>query len=509
LFTRRYRTDKQLLIEREEQMKNLKRVETPMPREERNERGIALLLALFALVVVTSIGLAMMFLSDTETSINSNFRDEQTAYYASKAGLEEARDRMRTGATNSINASLPTALPGNANSILYITNPSASDSTISPWNSTDKYFDDEICKEASCGGSAQPSNWHLTAASASSTYSASPVMPYKWMRVTLKTDGSASGWSGATQKFMYVDGKAANASYYVCWNGTNEFASSTACASPNFPVYMLTTLAMTPSGTRRMLQYEVTKDTFNVNFPSALTLDGTSDTFSGPNSNNFVMDGTDHAGCGGAATQPARPAIGVIDNADISTVVGGIPSNRQSHYTGAGSAPDVENVSSSLSSSLNTPAALDNMMSTIKGAATQVLTGPLSSLSNPGTSSSPQIIYVNGDLSLSGNTTVYGLLVVTGTLSMGGNVGVQGLVMVVGQGVFNGNGGGNNQYLGSVFVAKTRDSMGNLLSTLGSPAYSFSGGGGNGVAYSSGCIAWATSGVVSDYRMVAQREMMY
>lgn len=491
-------------------MKNdLQRMETLMPHEKRNERGIALMLALFALVVVTSIGLGMMFLSDTETSVNANFRDEQTAYYAAKAGLEEVRDRMRTGATNSINASLPTALPGNANSILYITNPSASDGTISPWSSTDTYLDDEICKEANCGGSTQPSSWHLTSASASSAYAASPVMPYKWMRVTLKTDGSASGWSGSTQNFMYVDGKSANTSYYVCWNGTNEFASSTACAFPNYPVYIVTTLALTPSGTRRMLQYELTKDSFSGLFPSALTLDGTSDTFSGPNSNPFVMDGTDHAGCGGVASQAARPAVGVIANPDISTVIGGIPSNRQSHYTGTGSAPDVENVSSSLSSNFDTVSGLDNFMNTIQGNATQVLTGPLSSLSNPGTSSSPQVIYVNGDLSLSGNTTVYGLLVVTGTLSMGGNVGVQGLVMVVGQGVFNGNGGGNNQYLGSVFVAKTRDSMGNLLSTFGSPTYNFSGGGGNGVNYSSGCITWATQGVVSDYRMLAQREMMY
>lgn len=59
-----------------------------MPKQRRNECGIALLLALFALVVVTSIGLGMMFLSDTETAVNANFRDEQLAYYAAKAGLE-------------------------------------------------------------------------------------------------------------------------------------------------------------------------------------------------------------------------------------------------------------------------------------------------------------------------------------------------------------------------------------------------------------------------------------
>ena len=34
-----------------------------------------------------------------------------------------------------------------------------------------------------------------------------------------------------------------------------------------------------------------------------------------------------------------------------------------------------------------------------------VVTGPASNLSNAGTAASPQIIYVNGDLTLSGNVT--------------------------------------------------------------------------------------------------------
>ena len=84
---------------------------------------------------------------------NSNFRDEQTAYYAANAGLEEARDRMRidAGSGITINASLPTAKPGAANGVLYILNPKSSE-TVAPWTTTNAYFDDEICKEVSCGG---------------------------------------------------------------------------------------------------------------------------------------------------------------------------------------------------------------------------------------------------------------------------------------------------------------------------------------------------------------------
>ena len=157
---------------------------------------------------------------------------------------------------------------------------------------------------------------------------------------------------------------------------------------------------------------------------------------------------------------------------------------------------------------MNSVSGLNNLLSTIKNNVTQpVLTGPLSSLSNPGTALSPQVIYVNGDLSLNGNTTGYGILVVTGTFSPGGNMGWRGIVLVVGKGSIIGNGGGNNEYDGAVLVANTVDSVGNPLSSLGIANFDFSGGGGNGVKYSSGCISQAST--LSDYRIVSSRELLY
>jgi Tfp pilus assembly protein PilX len=492
---------------------------------KRNEQGMALVMALIALLVVTSIGLTMMYSTDTETTINGNYRDEQTAYYAAKAGLEEARDRMQPSATNSISASLPTALPGAANGALYVINPTGGE-TVAPWLTTNAYYDDEICKEVTgcttVGGLQIPpgTTWYVCPAgctsttpalSASSTYATSPVLPYKWMRITLKTDGSASGWSGATHNYMYVDGKSANASYYVCWNGTNEFAQSTACASPNYAVYMMTTMAVTPSGTRRVLQYELTRDKLNLSFPAALTLDGSSSslsTVSGPSSNPFHMDGHDHAGCGGAATAAAGEAIGVTNTSDIATVTAGIPSNRLDHYSGASNlTPDVVNVSASLPATENSVSSLNTMLATIKASADQVYNSNQTSLANPGTAAAPQTIYINGDYSPSGSVTGYGILVVTGTFSPGGNVGWNGIVLVIGKGIVSGNGGGNNQYNGAMIVAKTVDASGNPLAALGAATFDFSGGGGNGVYYSSGCVNQASS--LSDYKMVATREMMY
>jgi hypothetical protein len=481
-----------------------------MESKKQHERGIALVMALIALLIVTSIGLSMSFMADTETIVNSNYRDEQTAYYASKAGLEEARDRMRSnsGSGITIGASLPTAPPGAVSGVLYILNPTGSE-TVAPWTTSNPYFDDEICKEVNCSGGQVPptAGWYITPVpSASTTYAPSPVLPYKWARITIKTNRLASGWSGGTQNFMYVDGKAANANYYVCWNQTNEVAQSAACSASTV-VYVLTALAVTPSGTRRMLQYELTQDSLNLSFAAALTMDGTGDSMSGPNSNTFKMDGTDHAGCGGAATQPVKPAIGVLDTPDIATVVAGIPNNRKSNYTGSSTAPDVENISGTMPVNLQSVSSLQAMLATIKNNATQVLTGNQNGLSSPGTSTMGEIIYVNGNLTLSGNVTGYGILVVTGTFSAGGNTGWRGIVLVVGEGVLTGSGAGSNEFDGAMVVAKTVDSSGNPLPTLGAATFGFSGGGGNGIYYSSGCINQASS--ISDYRMVSTRELLY
>src|SRR3989442_3147491 len=90
----------------------------------RKERGIALILVLLTLLLLSAIGLGMMYMSDTETAVNSNYRDTQVAFFAMRAGLEEARDRMRTSSIAYL-SNLPTTMPGQPGSILYITNPSA------------------------------------------------------------------------------------------------------------------------------------------------------------------------------------------------------------------------------------------------------------------------------------------------------------------------------------------------------------------------------------------------
>jgi Tfp pilus assembly protein PilX len=470
-----------------------------------HQHGIALLMVLIALLIIVAITAGAIFLANTETSISANFRDEQLAFFSAKAGIEEARDRMRTMATNTLRtAALPTTLPGTPGSVLYILNP-ANGETVAPWNgsSSTTYPDDEICKETStvsCSSNlpslSSCSNWCVST-TASSTYAASPVLPWKWVRLVLKQNNALTAYS--------TNGVSTSGSQ-VCWNGTNE--ETTSCSAPNLPVYTLTALAVTPSGSRRMVQAEIAEDRLNFSPASALTMDGTGDTYSAPSSNNFGVNGIDSTGCGAMTTGPAIPAIGVTDNADVTALTGDIPNGRTKNYTGSGgSTPDIENISSSLPLNLQTVSSLQNLTSSIMSMVTQpVITGPASNLTYPGTQASPQIVYVNGDLTLSGSVTGYGILVVTGTFTASGNVGWNGLVLVVGQGNFQGNGGGNNSYNGAILVAKTLDSMNRPLASLGAPTFSFNGGGGNGLNYSSGCLAQATT--LSTFHTMAFREML-
>ena len=61
---------------------------------KRDERGMALMLALFALLLLSGIGLCMVLASNTETRIDANYGGSLRSYYAAHSGLEEMRDRI-------------------------------------------------------------------------------------------------------------------------------------------------------------------------------------------------------------------------------------------------------------------------------------------------------------------------------------------------------------------------------------------------------------------------------
>jgi hypothetical protein len=235
-------------------------------RKSHPERGVALLFALFTLLLLSAIAASLMFMTNTESSVNSNYRSERLSAFAAKAGMEEVRDRMPALNTT---AKLPTTLPPLAGSVLYVLNEGAAPGTVRPWVAGNTYMDDEMCHDFAVVQGQQPAPDVRCTSAPSSAYLvagtlAAPVtsnypwsgtsaaLSYKWIRVTLKQSNSV--------QLYPVNGATAT---QVCWNGSTELLLSGAATcqtmSPSTnPVYMITSLAANASGsTRRMVQAEV------------------------------------------------------------------------------------------------------------------------------------------------------------------------------------------------------------------------------------------------------------
>jgi hypothetical protein len=535
-------------------------------RNLRNEeRGMALLIALMALFLISAIGMGMMYMSTGETSINANYRDTQTAFFAMRGGLEEARDRLRSNATHAI-PNLPTTLPGTANSIVYITNPSAAE-TIDPRVTTNNpYFDDELCHETVAGmtyiapgagacTSAPPTGivrWPPVA-SISPYSGTSSSLSYKWVRITLKQNNTFPNALVAPIDLTHT------ATSQVCWDSTTDqevllsYLNSLGGPGTPYPdcdtartigshvvgpLYIVTALAITPSGSRRIGQYETAAEDITPP-PGALSLDGPgygpptnpNHVFANPSSNQYYVNGNDgsapsgsppaKAGC--TPNQPAAPAIGTSASGvpDIDANLAG-PPNRSDHYPGSMPSPAVADNTAQLSTGMYAnPSTLNNLVSMLANGADATVSGcsvngyTVNGHSSPcgppagglGTIANPQITFVNGDFNM-GNASGVGVLVVTGDLNVTGNGQFTGLVLIVGQGIMNVNGGGNGTFYGSVFIANTNShtSPFSQLATVGQPLLNWNGGGGNGIYYNS-CWADAINGM--HYQVVASREEMY
>jgi Tfp pilus assembly protein PilX len=485
-----------------------------------SERGIALVIALLVLLLISAVGMGMVMMSNTETNVSSNFRDQQTAFFASKAGIEEVRDRLRSGATNSLSGTMPTtALPGAANGVVYITNP-ANGETVSPWLTTgSNYPDDEICKEVTCTSGVPTGTWYSAPQSASAAYAAAPIIPWKWVRVMAKANKSDTG----TTRVTSVDGTTNG--NRVCFTGTNEIATAAAsCAAANTayqPVYELTALAVTSTGSRRMTQYEVSRTSFPP-MPGAMIFDGSNPDFgTNPHSAVFGVNGADAAqgpnagvGCGPAVNEPA---LGAYDNGSATSLSGQL--NRPGSYTSNTpytATPAVSNVNSALGP-LATVDGLTNLVNSITQAAGSANVFPNASSSTPtnlGTNSAPAINVVQGDYTLGGSGT--GILLVTGTLTMNGSPSFNGLILVIGKGNVVKNGGGNGTLNGSLFVANLYSDSPPTYTNLiplgsnnapGIPTAAWNGGGNATIQYDSCWISTVSQSF--PYKIVAQRELIY
>jgi Tfp pilus assembly protein PilV len=253
--------------------KNIKRLKT--------QRGIAMMVALLALLLLAAIGMGLMFMADTENSVNNNYRDSQKAYFAARAGAEDARLLLARDATLNANA-----MALNTNSpfrMIYLENPTNGE-PIDPTTggvanaslATNPYLDDQLCWEkfanltlttgaGPCGSNGQAgqlltdaTHFTVTTMTPTAGVNGTDALPFKWVRISAK------------QNLMGALGVKVNSAFgaglQVCWDGSQEVVATTgACATEPVtvePVWEITSLAVTPKlganpGSRRMVQMEV------------------------------------------------------------------------------------------------------------------------------------------------------------------------------------------------------------------------------------------------------------
>lgn len=276
---------------------------------KKRESGIALFFAVGALLLLTVIGAALIFMTNTDTSINSNYRQEQIAYFAAKAGVEEARARMMAAdpasvaCASAVPTSCPAPVAGNAayplfdpaqvaaptpanKMIYYITNPGAG-AAVQPWSSTDAYTDDEVCHEGytglglavtapdvRCTPASIPAGAYVSYTSALPFSGTSGALAYKWVRIAPKVNSSVTylSGSGATASISTYNVNAtslpASAANVVCWDGQEELVLNTPAflncnkmknlqGAPLTNVYLVTSMGVSASGARKVVEGEV------------------------------------------------------------------------------------------------------------------------------------------------------------------------------------------------------------------------------------------------------------
>src|SRR5205085_9330278 len=80
-------------------------------RKRRSEAGIALLIAIFILLLIGVVAIALIVSSGTESALAGNYRSSSGVYYAALAGVEEARARLRPNDPNFFTKANPNFLP--------------------------------------------------------------------------------------------------------------------------------------------------------------------------------------------------------------------------------------------------------------------------------------------------------------------------------------------------------------------------------------------------------------
>jgi hypothetical protein len=376
------------------------------------QRGSALVLAIFVLVVLTGMGTALLFLSQSEVKMGQASLRAKQAFYIAEAGLESARltlyDRNRG-----------------------------------------EPFDDDLQRAAGGG--------------------ASPVMDFDPDLVEPVYDGNGNitGFTGYGDDEPLVDTAAFGNGWHIAFLTNDPVDGRTSLVDSNERV-MITSFGGGPDRSFEVVQAIVElREIFPSAPPATITILGPDPVFHGGSSAAKQFIGNDCNGSGIPGFY--APVIGVIGPSGAadpcpplgnSVTCGIIKPNTYKTgygtYVGNDTAEDVTDAGVYGSVGPIDPSWLNcqnlvDLGEQVREAA-DVICAPAAACVFP-PNDPARVIYIEGDFVLGPTLSGDGLLWITGELEMHGQTAWNGMIYVVGEGIYIRKGAGNGPVSGALFVA--------------------------------------------------------
>ena len=427
--------------------------------DDKAQDGSALVVAIFVLALLTSMGAALLFIADSDVKMNKAGLRAKAAFYQAEAGLEAARQALRV-------QNLASAFPTR--------------------------FNDELAVAAGGGGIIQ-----LDPATVAPVYNAA---------------GHVTGFTGYGDDVPLVSYTSFNGGWYAAFL-TNDPIDGRANLADTNDRLMITAIGATSDRAVEVIQAIVDRNAFPP-LPATITMLGPSPSnFAGGSSGAKNYEGDD---CDGAPpytgvpglSMPVVGGIGAASEAFLANEVATKGGTYNSDgLTGSATADNSTSTADPNWSVLIHPdwtncSALQSMAASIKDLADYVCT-TASPCSHWGSSTISTITFVEGDLSFGPSDSGMGVLWVTGSLTLRGGTDWEGPIIVVGEGDVQRNGGGSGHTYGGIVVANITGPdgiYGNGDDCTGgtggfSPAnFDTSGGGNHDTIYCSDAINQAMNG---------------
>ena len=378
----------------------------PAHPTSREEHGSALVMAIFVLVLLSGMGMALLFLSQSEVRMSQADVRTKMAFYLAEAGLEDARASLF-------------ALNGNED------------------------FSDDLKWFGGLDQDIQFVPDNLTA--------------------TYDSSGNLTGFTGFADDRPLAPLSTIGEGWYAAFltNDPAELINNTTDGNRRV---MITAVGAGSERSLEMVQAIIERrDIFPTAPPSTITLLGPAPVFSSGNSKVKRYIGED---CDGAGIPDLHvPVVGTIGSSAEADAEAGMETNPTfdsgGGYVGQETVADITDDSYSLVSDgmgAIDPAWTDcqnlqDIVDDVRDVADVVCVEGSSPYCTIPPASPGRVVFSDGDFTVGPNDSGEGLLFVTGKLRFHGKASWKGMIFVIGKGDFVHNGGGNGTISGATIVA--------------------------------------------------------